>query len=147
MLIQPSYHIWPYASQSISPQSTVPDKPCIHQTVNPALPTHSKFIIHADMRFASILMPQWQETAYLQCMPNMAWMQRRNFCRNLFANVSVWVPAEVFLLSSAESRSFSPALAWIRECLLKAPLVVCKALPLSMSMTHTHACRHTHTYT
>lgn len=88
-LLPPFDRITPH---SISPQSLVPDKPCIQQEVNPALPPYSLFIIHADVRCAPTLMPHWQESAYLHCMLYTAWMQCQNFCRNLFANVSALSP-------------------------------------------------------
>lgn len=72
--------IWPHASRSISPQSTVQDNPCVLETVNPAVPcTYSSFIIHADMCMAPMLMFR----AHMQCL---------NFCSKVFTNVGALSP-------------------------------------------------------
>lgn len=147
--------VWPSASRSNQPTastqihpcphlSTVLSEPCIPQTFNPAV---TSLPCHCCSCFGGFLAPSLVAVAAVICIFALCALHGRD------ASAS---PAETSLgychltgssaegcffpppLSLTESRSFSSTLARIRECLLKAFLIVRNSIQVLKLQTHTH---------
>lgn len=142
----PSYHhLTLCLTEHFPPRCSVPDEPCILQTVNPAFAS-LQLIIYYSCWYAFCFHCLCRGGRLAQYLAQFTQHGMGVKSKLLLCECHCFVdPTELFLLA-VESRSFSSALAWIKAVFAQGPLIsVQSSAPACIQRTHT--CTHIHNNT